>query len=166
MELYKIQGEVRDWSNYNFGDQGPFRPFLGVVEEVGELSHVLLKEGQGIREGTDRLASFDKKVDAVADIMIYLLDFCSRSSIDLESALLKTWHDVKTRDWKKYPKTGRPPKMDSDHPNQEAPSTAASDSPHTMPKSGTSGSVGNVPLPSWHPASQNSPVAAQGMRLN
>lgn len=107
MELYKTQAEVREWSNWNFGNQDPLLPFLGVVEEVGELSHVILKEQQAIRVGGDKLAAFDAKVDAVADILIYLLDFCSRSSIDLESALLKTWHDVKARDWKKFPKNGR-----------------------------------------------------------
>lgn len=107
MELYKIQAEVREWSDRNFGNQDPIKPFLGVVEEVGELSHAVLKEQQAIRGGGDRLASFDAKVDAVADILIYLLDFCSRSQIDLESSLLKVWHDVKARDWKAYPKNGR-----------------------------------------------------------
>jgi hypothetical protein len=50
-DLRKFQQEQKDWSKRNFPTQNtPYRPLLGVMEEVGELSHAHLKAEQGIRE--------------------------------------------------------------------------------------------------------------------
>ena len=102
--LRTLQNEVEKWADHNFGDKRD--PFFGVVEEVGELSHAILKKKQEIR-GTAKEHE-DAITDAVADIVIFLSDFCALHDIDFESCVLETWDKVKKRDWKKYPKTGFP----------------------------------------------------------
>ena len=70
------------------------------MEEVGELSHAHLKREQGIRgtEGEHTLAI----EDAVADIVIFLADYCNSQGIDLESTVVRVWDTVvKPRDWVK-----------------------------------------------------------------
>lgn len=93
------------WSRANFGDQPSYRPLLGIVEEVGELCHAHLKGEQGIRLTPEQVA--EKKVDAVADIMIYLFDYCGREGIDPIDALMDTWAKVvQKRNWKANPVDG------------------------------------------------------------
>lgn len=105
MDLHQLQREVGEWAEKNFGKQIPTRPFLGVVEEVGELSHALLKKDQGIRGTAEE---HDAGIcDAVGDIMIYLADFCYRSGISLAGSVNKAWLEVRDRDWKKFPKNGK-----------------------------------------------------------
>jgi len=101
--LRQIQQEVKEWSLKNFENQQSWKPLLGAVEEIGELSHAHLKASQGIRthENHD-----DDKKDALADIIIYLCDYASREGINLEQELIKTWNEVKQRDWKKNKKNG------------------------------------------------------------
>ena len=104
LTLKQLQKEQKEWSARNFPNNEPWMPLLGVQEEVGELSHSFLKRAQGIR-GTDEQHYIDM-VDAVGDIMVYLSDFCSRSDIDFQEALEKTWGTVKKRDWQKNKKDG------------------------------------------------------------
>lgn len=101
-QLQDIQKEVYQWSKQNFGDQPSWRPLLGIGEELGELNHAYLKRAQGIRTNEDHEEGIR---DAVADIMIYLCDFCSRENIDLEEELIATWDRVKKRNWKENPGT-------------------------------------------------------------
>lgn len=76
--LGQLQKEVGEWSQRNFGDQvsKAFRtplysiaPLLGIGEEIGEL--VSSQEEVDV-------------VDAVGDIGVYLLDFCSRDEANLQ----------------------------------------------------------------------------------
>jgi len=102
--LRGIQQEQVEWVAHNFGTDRPaWHPLLGVQEEVGELSHAFLKRAQGIRVNEDHDAAIK---DAVADIVIYLLDFCTAEGIDLQSVLAETWAQVKARDWKVAPESG------------------------------------------------------------
>jgi len=101
-DLKQFQREHLEWSLRNFGNQPAVNPLLGVVEEVGELSHAFLKQQQGIRNAENLRA---KEIDAVADIVIFLTDYCNRRSIDLDAALEATWTQVKARDWKANPDT-------------------------------------------------------------
>lgn len=101
-ELQKQQGE---WQRQNFGtafkaEVGDLRCLLGIVEEVGELSHAILKDSQGIR-GVNLEAEV---YDAVADIGIYLIGFCNDWGINLEDCLADTWESVVSkRDWVENP---------------------------------------------------------------
>lgn len=103
--LRKIQDEQRPWLKHNFGNRRPpWMPLLGVMEEVGELAHSYLKQAQGIRTGEDHV---EGAKDAVADIVIFLADFCSAVGFDMESIVQDTWDRVKTRDWKADPVNGK-----------------------------------------------------------
>ncbi len=103
--LSEIQAEIKEWSAKNFGSDNPASwKLLGIVEEVGELSHSELKSLQNIR-GSKEVHEEEGK-DAVGDILIYLLDFCSRKEWDAGELLNKTWEKVKQRDWKKDPEHG------------------------------------------------------------
>lgn len=103
--LNKLQEEQKDWIKHNFGDRPSWMPLLGAVEELGELAHAHLKQAQGIRVTENH---FENKKDAVADIIIYLADYCSAEGINLHEVVENTWNEVKKRDWKKYPEKGLP----------------------------------------------------------
>jgi len=114
MDLNGMQNEVVQWSEKNFGKQDPYRPLLGVCEEVGELAHHFLKMRQGIRG--DSVYHLNGIKDAVGDILIYLMDFCGKMGIDLQAELNHTWKQVRRRDWVKDPKSGG----EGDHENRIA----------------------------------------------
>jgi NTP pyrophosphatase (non-canonical NTP hydrolase) len=105
IDLKDVQWQVGRWSCENFGIQPPHRQLLGLVEEVGELAHARLKYEQGIRGTESELRA--EEVDAVGDIMIYLLDYCHNRGIDAEATLVDTWAAVSRRDWKHNAKTGQ-----------------------------------------------------------
>jgi NTP pyrophosphatase (non-canonical NTP hydrolase) len=67
----KLIEERNAWIAHNF--PGPDMPntMLGVIEELGELTHSWLKRDQGIR-GTTEQHNEDMK-DAVGDLTVYLL---------------------------------------------------------------------------------------------
>jgi NTP pyrophosphatase (non-canonical NTP hydrolase) len=103
--IREIQENQKPWVAHNFGDRPAWMPLLGVMEELGELAHSFLKREQGIRVGENH----DEKIkDAVGDIVLFLMDFCSANNIDLQSVVSDTWEHVKDRDWKANPKTGTP----------------------------------------------------------
>ncbi len=98
--LRELQAEQVPWVKHNFGDRPSWMPLLGAVEELGELAHAHLKQAQGIRVSEDHDA---KAKDAVADVVIYLADYCTARGFDLQSLVLETWDRVKQRDWKAHP---------------------------------------------------------------
>jgi hypothetical protein len=71
-ELIHVVGE---WAKYNFGYKRA--PHIGVIEEIGEAAHCVLKQIQGIRGFDDMNVFMEKFGDALADGMIYLADWCS-----------------------------------------------------------------------------------------
>src|SRR5689334_18572758 len=89
--IKQTQDEIVEWSHRNFGlvpnEQIPFRvsSFLGMVEELGELAHAMLKCGQGIR-GTEEEHKEAVK-DSIADLLIFTLDFCGRNGMDAQQLL-------------------------------------------------------------------------------
>ena len=102
--IHQMQEEIGAWSRRNFGNQPSYRPLLGAVEELGELAHAHLKSEQGIRGET--VNHIEEKVDALGDIMIYLMDYAEREAINLDAAVRITWEKVRKRDWIKNPETG------------------------------------------------------------
>jgi len=103
MDLTQLVAEVGEWSFNNFGPQESWKPLLGAVEEIGELCHAHLKQAQGIRTTEDHQAA---KEDAVADILIYLADYCHKENIPMGQVLKDVWLKVSKRDWKKDPAKG------------------------------------------------------------
>lgn len=100
----KLQQEHRRWAEHNFPHSQPYHPLLGALEELGELAHAHLKSEQGIRGTRQELR--EKKIDAVADVIIFLADYCSKNNIDMQQAVESTWNEVKKRDWQKNNRTG------------------------------------------------------------
>ena len=92
------------WTQRNFGEHPSWHPLLGIVEEVGELSHAHLKSEQGIRGSVDE--HLLEKIDAIGDIVIYLTDYCNQEGINFEQAVSETWRKVKERDWTTNKETG------------------------------------------------------------
>lgn len=106
--LWKIQQDMKEWLDHNFPDTTPLEQFLGIVEEVGELSHVILKDQQGIREAADPDYNPVPEIqDAIGDIAIYLINFCNKMGWDFSSVLARTWDTVHDRDWQKNPELGK-----------------------------------------------------------
>lgn len=160
----KLVAERDTWIEHNFPDRhiaDPGESIMGVIEEVGELSHQVLKGAQGVRYASD-----EKAQDAIGDISVYLMgvmsftgevptcrvgaiafpttifvlagyagalanaytygdtggypnlcrllvfhleQFCKDRGWDYEGIVNTVWSEVMQRDWKAYPKTGRPP---------------------------------------------------------
>jgi NTP pyrophosphatase (non-canonical NTP hydrolase) len=100
VSLRRLQVENASWARRNFGPDLPWQdPFFGVVEEVGELSHALLKQRQGIRGSHQEHE--DEAQDAVDDIVVYLADLCNRRGWVLQRIVTATWKHVSERDWTK-----------------------------------------------------------------
>ena len=96
--IHALQAEVGEWLKHNFGTPPVTDQCLIISEEVGELCHHVLKHKQGIRKNEDHEAGVE---DAVADIVIGVMAFCSLWGIELEDLLKKAWLEVKQRDWRK-----------------------------------------------------------------
>ena len=100
----QLQEEQAPWVAHNFPGREAYYPLLGAIEELGELAHAHLKNIQGIR-GTPE-EHHAAKIDAVADTVTFLADYCTASGIDFQEAMETTWAKVKTRDWKNDPANG------------------------------------------------------------
>jgi len=104
MELKEIQAEIVEWREHNFPGNTAVQQFLGMVEELGEISHAILKGQQGIRGySEDDTAEIQ---DGVGDLMIFLINFCDLNGWDTLEILQNTWDEVKQRDWVAHPETG------------------------------------------------------------
>lgn len=101
--LRDLQEEIGKWADKNFKDRFTYQPLLGAVEEIGELAHAYLKQDQGIRTNEDHI---ENKMDAVGDIVIYLIDYCNTEGFDFSDILYGTWDSVQQRDWNSNSETG------------------------------------------------------------
>lgn len=97
--LRDLQDELRPWQAHNFPGSPSWQSFVGISEEVGELGHAFLKKAQNIRGTAEEHNA--AMVDAVADIIVYIADFCNKEDIDLQAAIEKTWGEVKLRKWRR-----------------------------------------------------------------
>lgn len=93
--LNEMQDEQYEWSMRNFGPQSAMLPLLGVVEELGELAHAVLKREQGIRKDENHLHN---EKDAIGDVCIYLMDYCNRRGFNLLQIVNTAWEEVRERD--------------------------------------------------------------------
>lgn len=87
--IRKVMTEQKAWSLHNFGPTTPENqsdPLIGVIEELGELAHAVLKKKQGIRGTPEEhnAAMFD----AVGDMQIFLLDAMNRFGIPLSPQIV------------------------------------------------------------------------------
>jgi NTP pyrophosphatase (non-canonical NTP hydrolase) len=101
MNIDDLQAQHEKWASHNFPNTKSGDVLLGIVEEVGELSHAHLKMVQEIR-GTRN----SDKIDAIGDILIYMVHYCNLEGISMQMAMEDTWKKVSRRDWKRFPKNG------------------------------------------------------------
>jgi NTP pyrophosphatase (non-canonical NTP hydrolase) len=100
-----VQVEHRYWIEHNFPGETKHQAFLGMAEELGEISHHLLKREQSIRsEGVDHAAEIR---DGCADLIIFMMTLADNEGFLLLEAVNEAWEEVKQRDWIKYPHDGR-----------------------------------------------------------
>lgn len=108
VNLRLAQRIIGEWAQRNFGSNfstsrnihlGSLAPLLGIGEELGELHHAVLKEAQGIRGYQSRELYEEDRDDALADLVIFLLDFCYREGVDFDSVFNRTLAKVLKRDW-------------------------------------------------------------------
>jgi hypothetical protein len=80
---------------------------LWAADKMAEFM-IRLCHDYGVPNGieTDETVTFSKEVDAVADIEIYMADYCRRNGISLELAVIETWRKVSQRNWKADPAKG------------------------------------------------------------
>ena len=69
LNLSEVQWEQKSWEQHNFPNKIWQHAFMGMVEELGELSHALLKQEQGIRGDKNELELLAK--DAIGDLLIF-----------------------------------------------------------------------------------------------
>lgn len=74
-KLQAMQAEQRPWVAHNFGDRPSWMPLLGIVEELGEREQCDHDYG-----GSER---HDEVVDALADVMVFSMDYCSAMGWDI-----------------------------------------------------------------------------------
>jgi hypothetical protein len=80
--LNELSIEVGTWADKNFSIH---IPAIGVLEEIGEMTHCILKRFQKIR-GYDKPDYFKEQFkDAVADCAIYLMHHASIEEIEFSS---------------------------------------------------------------------------------
>lgn len=103
--LKQIQLEHAAWANRNWPGYEPYRAILGMMEELGELSHAHLKTIDGIRGTVDQHRA--SELDALGDLLLFMCAFASAQGYDLEAILNETWGQVSQRDWITYPLNGR-----------------------------------------------------------
>ena len=83
---------------------------LGIIEELGELTHAHLKLRSNIRNNEDHKANIK---DAIGDIFIFLMAYTTSRNLDLQDIIESTWNTVKQRNWRRYPIDGKGPDKDS-----------------------------------------------------
>lgn len=117
------QKELADWQDRNFPKSlynGMSRDDLidrirvlelsvGMAEEVGELSQVILKASQKIRNGVSGDIDKDLVADGFSDSVIFGIQLMTKIGIDAEKVLKDTISSVLKRDWASDRKGGALP---------------------------------------------------------
>ena len=105
--LTSMQDRHYEWQTRNFGKAATAEnSFLGMVEEMGELAHAMLKHKQGIRGMADDGAALEKIIDAHCDWIIFSFGLANEMGYDLEEHLERTFEQVMKRDWVADPERG------------------------------------------------------------
>lgn len=92
--LRQLQDELTPWVAHNFGDQPSWQPMFGIIEELGELSEACDRYREMTRLLTHknhasvgpRLDAIKNDIgDAIADIIVYMANFCGKVDFDLQA---------------------------------------------------------------------------------
>jgi NTP pyrophosphatase (non-canonical NTP hydrolase) len=108
--LLDVQKRLKQWQEKNFKPEDTSYEwcFIGAVEEIGEIGHILLKSRQGIREYQDGLTQEvkDKIADGVTDVIVFLFQMCSHLGIEVAPFFFEEVERVMARDWTKKKENG------------------------------------------------------------
>lgn len=96
---------MKAWRDVQFPDATAEDQLIGVMEELGELAHAYHKQKFGIR-GFEKGVVSGEELDAVGDIVAFLVGYCDKRGINMQDAVEYAWAQVKNRDWKKNPNNG------------------------------------------------------------
>lgn len=123
--LRVLQEEIAQWSQDNFPKRTSDRNLFGVTEKLGELAehtlelvvpilhvfrqmgkccHGNLKRSFGLRDSQE--FHEEKIKDAIGDMTIYLIEFCTLNGWDYQAILEDVWKEVRKRDWIDDPSMG------------------------------------------------------------
>jgi NTP pyrophosphatase (non-canonical NTP hydrolase) len=92
--LRQLQDELTPWVAHNFGDQPSWQPMFGIIEELGELGEACDRYKEVAKQLTYRNYATlgpdldDIKVDirdAIADVVVYMANFCGKVDFDLQT---------------------------------------------------------------------------------
>jgi NTP pyrophosphatase (non-canonical NTP hydrolase) len=78
----ELCNQVGEWAAHNFD---VFAPDLGFGEEVGEITHGVLKAKQGIRGFNDPAKLAAHLQDGIADAVIYLAHWCHLNRVHIQA---------------------------------------------------------------------------------
>jgi NTP pyrophosphatase (non-canonical NTP hydrolase) len=78
LTMTALQVEHRAWAKKNFPDSPSWHPLLGIFEEIGELFSADMRENK------------EEKIDAVGDIVIFLVHYCNRNGYDFFGCIRDT----------------------------------------------------------------------------
>ena len=104
--MEQLQIELHRWRQKNFPGVTATEQLLGMMEELGELTHSLVKQERKIR---GEYSFHERQMqDAIADLVIYTMGFCSCRGWDFTKIVETTARKVMSRDWVTYPELGYP----------------------------------------------------------
>jgi NTP pyrophosphatase (non-canonical NTP hydrolase) len=91
IDLQAMQGQHAEWAERKFPSHTPYDSLIGAMGELGELAQQFLKSQWGNNESTRSEAM------EAADVIIFLMGYCSKRSINLEWALCAKFAEVMAR---------------------------------------------------------------------
>jgi NTP pyrophosphatase (non-canonical NTP hydrolase) len=104
--LDDIQKDLEKWLMKNFPETTRDNEFKYIVEEVGELSRVDVKSHERIRGYDNEVKSEEDRKDAIGDITISLINYCTMSNLKFSDCLQHALNVVLKRDWTENKKDG------------------------------------------------------------
>ena len=100
-----LQKDLFLWLNVNFPNATSDTEIKGVMEELGELCHADIKYTDAIR-GFDKAKYELKAKDAIGDMVVFLMNYCSYKNIKFSDCIKIACKNVLNRNWQRYPING------------------------------------------------------------
>lgn len=111
-----IQQEIGSWAKLQFGrnvslDTDKYHygdcldeicSFYGMISELGELAALDVRAMQGRNKLHTALERKEAREDALADCLVFMCDYASRTGIDLNVVLDRVWAKVRQRNQKTW----------------------------------------------------------------
>jgi len=99
--LRVLQARLKNWEQEQM-TSSTLITTLGIVGEIGELAHAVVKYQQGVRGITGKKLR-EIAEDALVDALIFILATATHLDIDLQDALNKISEKVLARNWREWP---------------------------------------------------------------